>query len=78
MSVNNQPSQARPTSIDINCNKTLFYACSDSVNKCRGSFNTIDDPYTPVCVPNKVKNMILKVYNFISGVNETRYLVQHE
>ena len=43
--------------------------------KTGGSFNTIDDPYTRVCVPNKVKNMILKVYHLISWINETRSLV---
>ena len=30
-----------------------------------------------MCVPNKEKNMNAKVFNLISGVNETRVLVQH-
>ena len=30
------------------------------------------------CVPNKVKNVNVKVFNLMSGVNETRFLVQHE
>ena len=30
------------------------------------------------CVPNKVKNMNVKVFNLMSGVSETRFLVQHE
>ena len=55
-----------------------MYTCTVSVNKCGGSYNTIDDPYTRVFVPFKVKSMILKVYNIISGINETRSLVQHE
>ena len=49
-----------------------------NVNKCGGSFNTIDDPYARVCVPNKVKNLNSKVFNSMSGVNETRYIIQHE
>ena len=49
-----------------------------SVNKCSGSCSTIDDPYDRVCVPNKVKNMNLKLFNVISEVNKTRLLVQHE
>ena len=49
-----------------------------SVNKCKGSYNTINDTYSQVCVPNKVKNMNLKVFNLVSRVNETRYLVQYD
>ena len=30
-----------------------------------------------VC-PNKVKDMNVNVFNLVSGVNETRFLVQHE
>ena len=78
VSLNNRPCQARPTLVITNSNETLFYPFSLSVNKCGGSCNTIDDVYARVCVPNKVKNMSLKVFNLISGVNETRFLVQHE
>ena len=39
---------------------------------------TIDDSYARVCVPNKVKNMNVKVSNLMSGVNKIRFLVQHE
>ena len=34
--------------------------------------------FARICVSNKVKNLILKVYNLIPGVNETKYLVEHE
>ena len=40
--------------------------------------SAIDDLYARVNVPNKVKYMNVKVVNLISGVNETRFLVQHE
>ena len=30
---------------------------------------TIDDSYTRVCVPNKIKYMNVKVFNLMSGVN---------
>ena len=33
---------------------------------------------TRTCVPNKLKNMHVKVFNVMSEVNETRFLVQHE
>ena len=31
-----------------------------------------------VCVPNKVKNINEKVFNLISRVNQTRFLIQYE
>ena len=46
--------------------------------KCGGSYITIEDQYAKICAPSKVKNMNIKVFNLISGVNETRFLVQHE
>ena len=36
------------------------------------------DPYARFFVPNNVKNMNVKVLNLISGVNKTRFIVQHE
>ena len=58
--------------------KLVFYPFTTSVDKCGGSCDTIDDPYAEDCVSNKVKNMNIKVFNLMSGVNETRFLVQHE
>ena len=43
ISLNNQ---ARPTIVNINYDETRFYPFTVSVNKCVGSRNTIDDPYT--------------------------------
>ena len=34
--------------------------------------------YDRICVPHKVKNMNVKVFNLISGLNETRTIVQQE
>ena len=53
--INIQPRQARPTLVNINSNQPLYYPFTFSVNKCAGSCNTIDDQYTQVCVPKKVK-----------------------
>ena len=45
----------RPTSVDINSHETIFHSIIVSVNKCGGSYNTIDDPYAQVCVSDKGK-----------------------
>ena len=47
--------------------KLFFYLFTVSVNKCNGSYKTIDDPYAQVCVCVSVK-----VFNFMSGVNEKK------
>ena len=59
-------------------NLFVCYPFTVSVNNCVGSCRTIDDPYARICVPNKVKNMNVKVFNLMSGVNETIFSVEHE
>lgn len=73
--LNNQLCQGRPTLVDIDSNETLFYIFIVSVNKCGGNCSTIDDPYVLVCIPNKVKDMNVKAFNSMMGVNETKFLV---
>ena len=73
-----QSFQTRPKVVNINSDKTFFYPFPVSVKKCGLNSNTIDDPYGRVCFPNIVRNMNVKVFNLMSGVNETRFLAQHE
>ena len=75
---NNQSCHARPTLVNINFNETLFYLFAVNVNKYGGNCDTIVHPYARVCVPNKVKNMNVKLLYLMSGVNETKFLVRHE
>ena len=49
-----------------------------SVNKCGGNCSIIADPYAGVCVPNKIKNMNVKVFNLMSKVNETRFVIENK
>ena len=78
VSLNNYLCQARPTLVNRNSEKTFFYLFNINVNKCGGSFNTINDPRAPVCVPNKMKDMNAKLFHLMSGVNETKFLVKPE
>ena len=59
VSSNNGLCQTGPRLADTNSYGTLFYP----FKKCGGRYNAIDDPYTRVCVSNKVKNMNAKVFN---------------
>ena len=58
VSMNNQEYKIRTKAIDINNNDPTFYPLSIRVNKCKGSCNNINDPYTKFCVPDIVKNII--------------------
>ena len=55
-----------------------FYRFSISVNKCSGSCNNVYDPYAKLYVPDAVKNINVKVFNLMSGTNETRQIEWHE
>ena len=52
----------------------MFYPYSITINKCKGSCNTINDPYAKLCVPDTVKIINVKVFNFLSRTNETRHI----
>ena len=67
----------RPRLVNTDFNETLFYWFIVSVNKCDGNCNTNNDPYAQVFVLNKVKNMNVKVFNLVLGINEKSFLIQH-
>ena len=70
ISLNKRPCQVT-TLVNINFNKVIYYLFTVSVNKFEGSFDTIYNSYARVCVPNKVKNVNVKIF----GEFETRFLV---
>ena len=74
-SMNNQECKARPKIINVNNNKPVFYPYSIKVNKGSGSCNNINDPYVKLCIPDIVKNINVKVFNFMSRINETRNII---
>ena len=56
----------------------MFYPYSIKINRCKGSCNTINDPYAKICAPNKIKNTNVKVLSLMSRTNETRYIEWHK
>ena len=74
VSVVNQKCMPRPKILDVNesVGEALFYPYNVLVNKCSGSCDTLDDPMARLCVPNIIKNVNMKVYNFLMRLNETR------
>ena len=70
----------RPKVLDVNesVGESLFYPYNVLVNKCSGSCNTLDDPMAKLCVPNIIKRVNMKVYNFLMRLKETRNVLWHE
>ena len=54
-SLNNQPCKSRPTLVNIYSDETLFNPFTVKVNNNGENYNTIDDLYALVYVPNIVK-----------------------
>ena len=50
----------------------------NTVNKCGGSCNNINDPYAKLCIPVVVKNINVKVFNLMSWSNQTKHIEWHE
>ena len=74
LSLINQEYMPRPKILNVNegIGEALFYPCNVLVNKCSGSCDTLDNPMSKICVPKIIKNVNMKVYNFLMRLNETR------
>ena len=58
--MNNQECKVRPEVVNVKSNELLFYPFSIKTSKYSGSCNNINDPYSKLCVPDVVKNLISK------------------
>ena len=74
LSVINRKCMSRPKILDVNegIGEALFYPYNVLVNKCSGSCNTLENPMSKICIPKVIKNVNIKVYNFLMMLNETR------
>ena len=70
----------RPKILNVNegIREALFYPYNVLVNKCSGSCDTLDNPMARICVPKIIKNINIKVYNFLMRLNETRNVLWHK
>ena len=80
VSVINQKCTPRPKILNVNkgIDEALFYLYNVLINKCSGSYNTLDNPVSKICVPKIIKNVNMQVYNFLTRLNETRNVLWHE
>ena len=80
VSVVNQKCMPRPKILNVNegiC-EVLFYPYNVLVNQCSGSCDTLDNSMSKICVPKIIKNVNMKVYNFLMMLNETRNVLWYE
>ena len=72
----NKECKVRPEIVDVNSDEPVFYPFSIKASKFSGICNNINDPYVKTCVPDVVKNLNFKVFNIMSGTNETRIYLE--
>ena len=47
------------------------------MSRCNGSSNTVEDPLGRICVPDKMEDVNLQVFNMIIETNESTTLTKH-
>ena len=80
VSVTIQECMPRPKILDVNegVGENLFYPYNVLVNKCSGSCSMFNNSKAKICVPNVIKRINMKIYNFLMRLNETRNVLRHE
>ena len=56
----------------------MFFPYSVKTSKCSGSCNNINNPCPKACIPDFAKDFNVRVFNLVSGSNETRHTEWHE
>ena len=78
ISMNNQKWKLRPQIVNVNGDDPVFFPYSIKTSKCSGTCNNINNPCSKLCVLGVVKNLNIKVFNLVSGTNETISIEWHE
>ena len=53
-----------------------YYLFAVKLDRCVGSCNTLNDLSNKVCVPNKIEDLNLSVFNMITRINELKVLAK--
>ena len=71
----------QPTLIHLHPNERSeefhYYPFAFKLNRCVGSYNTLNYLSNKVCVPNKIEDLNQSVFNMITGINESKTLTKH-
>ena len=81
VSLSNQICMTQPTLINLHPNEYSqefhYYPFSVKLDRCVGSYNTLDDLSSKACVPNKTEDLNLNVFNMVTEINESKKLTKH-
>ena len=72
ISMSNEGCKKRPQVVNVNGDEPVFFPFSIERSKCSGSCNSNNYPYAKSFVPDVAKNLNVKIFNLMSGTNETR------
>ena len=71
----------QPTLINLYSNEYSqefhYYPFAVKLDRCIGSFDTLNDLSNKVCIPNKTEDLNLSIFNMITGINESKSLTKH-
>ena len=65
ISMKHQECKVRPEIINVNSNEPIFQPLNIKTSKCCGSCNNICDPYAKICVPDLIKDLNIKLLNYL-------------
>ena len=78
ISMSNEGCKKRPQVVNVNGDEPVFFPFSIERSKCSGSCNSNNYPYAKSFIPDVAKNLNVKIFNLMSGTNETRNREWHE
>ena len=81
VSLSNQKCMIQPSLIDLHpngCSQEIhYYPFAVKLDRCVGSCNTLNALSNKACIPNKVEDLNLSIFNMIIGINESKTLTKH-
>ena len=78
VSMKNQECKSRPQIVNVDSNNPIFYPFRIKISKSSGNCTNINNPYATICVRDIIKSLNVKVFNLMSGTNETRFTEWYE
>ena len=73
VSSSNQKCATQPTLINLHPNQYTqglhYYPFAVNLDRCVGSYNTLNDLSNTVCVPNNAEDLNLSIFNMITRIN---------
>ena len=58
--------------------KHMTFPYDIKVNRWSGNCNITTNPYAKVCVPDIIKNVTVKMFDFMTLTNKTKQVIFHE